>query len=195
MKQHSLIFYVVLLVFSTLFSHSPNIHAADHTTDLEDGEYDIAFELWEETEDEKAEIKLNKDGEAKLFVEDDENEVQITLNTDLHFEIEVQENQSGSFDDDDFISIDIEEDEGEESEGVRKITFSVGDLKEPLNAKVYLIEEDEQINREEVRVRFKFDEPEKVEEEDPSPAPDPDPEEPDPKPDPEPDPDPDPNPK
>src|SRR5699024_11381753 len=83
--------------------------------DLEDGEYDVEFQLLTE-EDKISEIKLNNENMAKIMMENQGNVVRISLDSEQVSGIEIQKDQRGTFEDDNFESLEIKKTPSEESE-------------------------------------------------------------------------------
>src|SRR5690625_3059635 len=165
MKRHFLILLALILVFSTQSSHTIKIQAEpEDITDLEDREYEMAFQLLTENEDEESEVVLNEENMAKLIVENGGNEVQITLIPEQDLKIEIQEIQPGTFEEDNFIFIDIEEEKSEALQVVKKISLEVERLEEQLNEMFHLFSQWVVENKLEVFiVRFIFDRLKKIE--------------------------------
>lgn len=161
MRHHFLGLFIFTLLFSVIMSN-PLINYAEtkNNIDLEDGEYDVEFQLLTE-EDKISEIKLNNENMAKLMVENQGNVVRISLDSEQVSGIEIQKDQSGTFEDDNFDSLEIKERPSEESENLRDVSFEVETLNEQLNAKIHIKKPEQEVEVHHVKFRFKT--PEKVE--------------------------------
>lgn len=140
---------------------NPLINYAEtkNNIDLEDGEYDVEFQLLTE-EDKISEIKLNNENMAKIMMENQGNVVRISLDSEQVSGIEIQKDQRGTFEDDNFESLEIKKNPSEESENLRDVSFEVETLNEQLNAKIHIKEPEQEV--EVHHVKFSFKTPEKV---------------------------------
>src|SRR5699024_6419174 len=74
--------------------------------------------------------------------------------------IEIQKDQRGTFEDDNFESLEIKKTPSEESENLRDVSFEVETLNEQLNAKIYIKEPEQEVDVH--HVKFSFKTPEKI---------------------------------
>lgn len=160
MRHHFLGLFIFTLLFSVIMSN-PLINYAEtkNNIDLEDGEYDVEFQLLTE-EDKISEIKLNNENMAKIMMENQGNVVRISLDSEQVSGIEIQKDQRGTFEDDNFESLEIKKNPSEESENLRDVSFEVETLNEQLNAKIHIKEPEQEV--EVHHVKFSFKTPEKV---------------------------------
>ena len=160
MRHHFLGLFIFTLLFSVIMSN-PLINYAEtkNNIDLEDGEYDVEFQLLTE-EDKISEIKLNNENMAKIMMENQGNVVRISLDSEQVSGIEIQKDQRGTFEDDNFESLEIKKTPSEESENLRDVSFEVETLNEQLNAKIYIKEPEQEVDVH--HVKFSFKTPEKI---------------------------------
>src|SRR5699024_7050552 len=160
MRHHFLGLFIFTLLFSVIMSN-PLINYAEtkNNIDLEDGEYDVEFQLLTE-EDKISEIKLNNENMAKIMMENQGNVVRISLDSEQVSGIEIQKDQRGTFEDDNFESLEIKKTPSEESENLRDVSFEVETLNEQLNAKIHIKEPEQEV--EVHHVKFSFKTPEKI---------------------------------
>src|SRR5699024_1192545 len=156
MRHHFLGLFIFTLLFSVIMSN-PLINYAEtkNNIDLEDGEYDVEFQLLTE-EDKISEIKLNNENMAKITMENQGNVVRISLDSEQVSGIEIQKDQRGTFEDDNFESLEIKKASSDESENLRYVYSEV----ETLNEKIYIKEPEQEVDVH--HVKFSFKTPEKI---------------------------------